>query len=131
MIETTVRTILTGSESVAARATGGIHFNAAPQNERRARIVLTTVDDLTEFNHEGRAGWGTGRIQVDCLAPTYPEAKLLAQAVRDAIDGAEIGDDVGYLRCESARDIPTAPLSGQAVPTYGVSVDVVFMTTEN
>lgn len=132
MIEVAFRNLLTADETVAPLVADRVYFINRPQDERRASIVLnlvsSTIPDMT-FNG---SDYVTGRMQLSCLAPTYPQAKALAQAARDAIDGfsgTNDGTAIGYIVIDSFRDIPVLPLQGAGQPaTFGVSVDAIFLT---
>lgn len=130
MIEPAFRSLLVGNEPVAAIVADRVYFSAGPQDERRARIVLRTVSAVPGRTFKGRAGYVTGRMQVDCLAPTYPQAKQLTKAALSALDnysGTVADVRVDLIECEDAADITTAPLEGKATPTFGVSIDARFM----
>jgi hypothetical protein len=111
-----------------------VYFGLAPQNERRPRIVLSLVSSISAHTFTGLAGYAKGRVQVDCLAPTYADAKALADAAQDALDnyvGTVDGTAIDWIETEEARDVPTAPPVGTARPTtYGVSFDAKFMCKE-
>lgn len=133
MIEPAFRILLTANAAVTALVGDRIYFGAAAQNERRARIVMTTTSKVHHHTFQGHAGWVTGRMQIDALAPTYPQAKELAEAIRAAIDsysGTADDTDISYIEIDEERDIHTAPLAGKAEATHGVSVDARFMFIE-
>ena len=134
MIEPAFRLILQEAQPVAGLVGDRLYFVVAEQNERRPRIVLTLVSAVRGHTFQGRGGYVTGRMQVDCLAPTYQQAKELAKAAGDALDGftgAKDGTDIDYIETDETRDIPTAPPVGSSVPTtYGVTFDARFMHKE-
>jgi hypothetical protein len=131
MIVPAVRTILAGDSAVASVAIDRIWLGVRPQNERRAGIVLTLVNGEHPHTLEEHAGYVTGTVQVDCLAPTYREARELAAKVITAIDrysGVAASTTIDWLMVETESDVPTQPLEGAAVaPTFGVSLEVSFM----
>lgn len=138
MIEVAIRQILLANNStVPSLADNRVFFGNRPQNERRAGIVLTKTSEVTYQTLNGKAGYSIGRMQLDCLAPTYPAVKELAKAAKDTIEnftlaGGGVVDEtlIAYLEIEDEADIPMAPLLGEASPTYGVSLTCRFMTTE-
>lgn len=136
MIEAAARTILANNADVQKLVGNRITFGIAAQGENKPRVVLTLVDSSHEHTFTGHAGYVTGRIQCDCLAPTYPVAKSLAKAIIAALDGYEgkvtgiAGINVSYIAVDSESDVPTAVPEGAAIPsTFGVSVDFTFMYT--
>lgn len=133
MIEPGLRILLANNDPVKGIVDDRVYFVIAPQNERRPRIVLTLMSAVPGFTFEGRGGYVNGLMQINCLAPTYEQAKQLAQAVRDAVDGyagTQDGTVFGFIETDNTRDIPMAPLEGKALPTFGVSVDAAFMALE-
>lgn len=134
MIEVAFRKLLLAAQPVADLVADRVYFNLRPQDERRPSVVLTVVSAIPGATFKGRGGYVNGRMQVNALAPTYPQAKQLAQAARDALDGYTGTQDatvICYLMSENARDIPVMPLTGSAnQATFGVSVDVKFMVKE-
>lgn len=63
--------------------------------------------------HDGPSGAAVGRVQLDCWAADYKTAKLVARAVRLALDGYQgifgSGADavpVGYVRIGADRFLP-------------------------
>lgn len=130
MIEPAFRTILLAAPAVAAIVADRVWLGFRPQNERRAGVVLTLTTANHEHVFEGHAGYVQGRMQADCLAPDYRAAKELAKAVSDALDnytGTVAGVAIDYIEVEEESDIPRLPLEGQAMPTFGVSVESEFM----
>jgi len=133
MIEPGFRILLTAAPVVQALVTDRLYFNAGPQDERRPRLVLTLISSIPGFTFEGRGGYVKGRMQITALAPTYPEAKQLVTAVRDAIDaysGTVDDTEFGFILTENTRDIPAVPFEGRALPTFGVSIDAKFLAME-
>lgn len=136
MITAAARVVLVNNTAVKNLTGEHITFGIAEQNERQPRVVLTLVDTQHEHTMTAHAGYTTGRIQADCLAPDYQTAKVLAKAVIAALDGYEgpvsgiAWFTVGFIHVDSESDIPVAIPEGAGVPsTYGVSIDFTFMYT--
>jgi hypothetical protein len=125
VIETTIRTILAGDDAVVALVSDRIWPGNRPQNERRTGCVITLPDKQFPQTLDDHAGYATGTVQVDSLAPTYREAKELTEAIKAALDQYESAD-VDYLIVDDEHDIPSAPLDGKALPTFGVSLSINF-----
>jgi hypothetical protein len=134
MIEVAFRKLLTVDATVAALVVDRVYFGNRPQNERRPSIVLYLVSQTVPGMTYRGQDFSTGRMQLNCLAPTYPQAKQLAAAARTALDGftgTQDGTEVGYILISNYRDIPVMPLQGAAQPaTFGVSIDAIFMVKE-
>ena len=134
MIEPAARMVLKADVNTAALVGERIYFGVAPQNERRPRIVLGLVSSIPGHTFQGKGGYRKGRIQVDCLAPTYPQAKQLAGAAQKSLDnfvGTYDGTVIDWIEVDEARDIPMAPPAGAEQPTtFGVTFDVRFMHQE-
>jgi hypothetical protein len=132
MIEPSFRTILLAAQPVRLLVDDRVYLGNAAQSERRPRIVLTLISRENAHCIDGAAGYGTGAMNVACLAPTYQGAKELADAARSALDcyvglGVTSFVEIHWIEIESEEDIHVAPLEGQAVPTFGVSLTARFM----
>lgn len=79
--------LLTSSAAVSAIAGARINWGAHPQGQALPGIVLTVIDDAEGHNYQGSDGLSRGRVQVDCWALTYAQAKLCGRAVRGLLDG--------------------------------------------
>lgn len=64
-----------------------INWGQHPQGVPLPGIVLTVIDDLEQVTHQGPDGLSQARVQVDCYADTYSQAKTLGRAVRLALNG--------------------------------------------
>lgn len=83
-----LRSILLSAAGVTAkRGAGGVHVNAAPQNDPTPNVVLMLVSGLEEFTHSGPSGLVEDRVRVWCRAKTPKAAAELGQAVHDALQG--------------------------------------------
>jgi hypothetical protein len=131
VIEVAFRQILTAAADVAAVVGDRIYSVVGDQNERRPRIVLALASSNRAHHMAGSAGYTTGRMVVDLLAPTYPEAKALAKAAKKALDnytGTVDGTVIDWIEVGPVTDIPPVPAAGAAEPaTFGVSFEAAFM----
>jgi hypothetical protein len=134
MIEVAFRQLLTNDTATAALVADRVYFVNRPQDERRASVILNLISAIPGMTFQGRGGYVNGRIQVSCLAPTYPQAKALAQAARNVLEGyhgTQDGTVIAYIETETFRDIPVMPLQGAAQPaSFGVSIDAKYMIKE-
>lgn len=134
-IELASRLILAGNTAVHDLVAERITFGLAAESERRPRVVLSFYEKTHYQTLTGDAGYITGRIQADCLAPSYQTAKQLTQAVITALNGYTGTVEgvpnltIAYITADSENDIPIVVPEGAAFPsTYGVSVSFNFMT---
>lgn len=130
MIDTALRAILLADTDVAAVVDERVWFGLRPQGERRAGIVIRRTGGSDPGTLEGSAGYVTGSMDLDVLAPTYKDAKQLAVRVTTAIDGysgAIAGTLIDWLAVSDDSDIPQIPPEAKSTPTtYGVSLTVDF-----
>lgn len=134
MIEVAFRQLLIADADVAPLVTDRVWFNTRPQDVRDPGIVLSLVSNTPAQTLTGFAGYSNGRMQLNCLAPTYPQAKQLAAVVRDALDGYSGVQDsttIARLTISGMRDLPVLPLVGSGQPaTFAVSIDCLFLIKE-
>jgi hypothetical protein len=87
-MEEEFRAILTGAAAVTALAPASrINFVSHPQGAPLPGVVLTVVTDFENMTMRGPDGLSQGRVQADCYAMTYTQAKQLSRAVRAALSG--------------------------------------------
>lgn len=133
MVEDSLLSFLTTTPALSILINERVYLAARPQNERRASLVLTRISKKKFPTMEGTGPTQLGVIQVDCLGPTYGDAKVLAKAVSDTLEGFSgtlSGTKFHWINITDESDIPTVPLEGKAQPTFGVSLDVRFLATE-
>jgi hypothetical protein len=133
MIEPAIRKALLNDSAVKALVEDRVYIGVCAQDQLLTRILISAVTKLHPHHFGGDAGYVQGRVQIDCLAPTYPEAKALADAAYDALDDIDgnlpisEGVNADYLELEAENDLPLEIDEGDANPsTYGVSFDAVF-----
>jgi hypothetical protein len=136
MIEPSIRKLLTSAGTLTPILGDRVFLGNAPQDERRARVVLNVLSKTFPHCHDGRAGYQTGTIQVACLAPTYQHAHELADAVRLRLDmyegfGVTPQVEILHLEIEDAEDIEREPFDGQGEATYGVAMPCRFILEDN
>ena len=132
MIENAIRLRLLQVPDVTDTTDDRVTHGVADQSERRARIVLTLLDEVPEYTFDGPS-FSTATVQVACLAKIYREAHDLAVAVRAALDcfSGTIGSvAVKHIEIESVEEIQSENIDGKAVPTFGRRVTVRAMSQE-
>jgi hypothetical protein len=66
---------------------GRINWGEHPQGAPNPYITMAVISDNQGLTMNGPDGLSMGRVQVDCYAPTYAQAKYLSRAVRDVLHG--------------------------------------------
>ena len=130
MVEPAFRLMLTGDTAINAVVQDRVYHNVRPADERRPSLVLTRVSTFFARRFGGDSGAVKGRMQIDVLGESYQTVKLLAEKVRNRIDGftGTIGGTrFHFCEIEDERDTPSAPLAGRATPLYAVSIDARFL----
>lgn len=103
-MEETLLALLASSAAITAIAPATrINWGAHPQGAALPGLVLNVIDDAEGLHLKGKDGLSQGRVQIDCYAMTFGQAKLLSRAVRNALHGYRGG---GFRLVEhvSARD---------------------------
>jgi hypothetical protein len=78
----------------------------APQNVAYPCITWQRISRTEVFSLEGPSGYADARVQIDCWAKTYGEARAVANAVRDDLNGWDNeGQPIADCRLDSARDL--------------------------
>ncbi|MEM6560040.1 MAG: DUF3168 domain-containing protein [Planctomycetota bacterium] len=123
--------LLTTTFAVMEHVGERVFFAHKPQDERRPCLVLTRVSTLFGRTFKTNPGYARGRIQINAFAPSYPEVKALAEAVKSVIDnfsGHAGGIDFDFIEIDDEHDLAVMPAAGRETPlTYAVSLDARFM----
>lgn len=125
-MEEALRALLTGSAVVTALVpVASINWRRHPQSSPWPGIVLHVINDGDEYVLADVADISEARVQIDCWAVTYAQAKAIARAVRSRLSGYQ-GGNLYQLRLVGARD---AQASGANEPDdpAGVSLDFTFL----
>lgn len=139
MIEAAFRKLLSSNAAVSALIGDRIYGGAAPQDvSQQSHIVLTLIDYSPAYLMTGPAGYGQGQMLIDCLAPTYKDAKALYQAAKTAIESTLTaagytanGTTIHYAEVTTKRDVPLEILTGTETPLFDTGFDAVFQATES
>lgn len=95
-LEPRIFTILTGYSGVSAIVDTRVFPLVLPQKAALPAISYLRVDGVQDANLSGNSGMEAVRVQVDCWAQTYAQAKTLAGAVADAM-AAGFGSECVWL----------------------------------
>lgn len=101
----TVRDLLIGDSAVAAIVVARVFPNTLPQNSVLPAIVYQGVSDVPENSLNGTVSTTvkSARVQFDCYARTYAEAKALEVAVESAL--GDVTDSDLSISLEVSRDL--------------------------
>ena len=107
MIEAAIRSILIADDTVKALTTR-VYPVALPQSPQYPLILYTKITGMRDHHLQGPSGHAHPRFQIEAWAKTYTEAKTLADAIREALDGysgTAAGTKIGSCLIESEQDI--------------------------
>ena len=107
MIETAIRYILINDATVKAITTR-VYPVTIPQSPQYPLILYTKITGMRDHHLRGPSGHAHPRFQIEAWAKTYTEAKTLADAIREALDGysgTAAGTKIGSCLIESEQDI--------------------------
>lgn len=121
-MEQDFRALLTSAAAVTALAPPSrINWGAHPQGKPLPALVLNHLSGARGMSMSGPDRLRQARVQVDCYAPTYAQAKALARAV-DAVAHGHRGPTLRYVEMIAERDTRESG-SNEAERPYRVSLD--------
>lgn len=111
---TALRARLVSDAGVAAVCSTRIYWGIAPQGATLPYIRLTTISDVRPEHLQGYDGARVTRIQCDCFAATYADARGLAEKVIAAVatPGVHGGVHFGRVKAQGPRDLGEDTASG-------------------
>ena len=107
MIEAAIRSILINDATVKAITTR-CYPVTIPQSPTYPLILYTKITGMRDHHLQGPNGRAHPRFQIEAWSKTYTEAKTLADAIREALDGysgTASSTKIGSCLIESERDI--------------------------
>jgi hypothetical protein len=87
VIEQDLRAYLLAKPAIAALVGDRMYPERLPQRAALPAITYQRVFGTSLFTHDGAAGLGRGRLQLDCWGSTYQQSAELAEAVRAELAG--------------------------------------------
>jgi hypothetical protein len=84
-LETSIFSTLTGASAVSAIVGTRVYPLVLPQKAALPAISYLRVSGAQELSLSGHSGLESPRIQIDCWATTYAQAKALSAAVQAAM----------------------------------------------
>jgi hypothetical protein len=121
-MEEALRAMLGAVPAISARVAARINWGLAPQGQALPCLTLTVVTDGPVDHSLDGPGLSRARVQVDCWAATYGEAKVLSRAVRTALDAWQGGVITGAFLA-GARDLPD---DDSVTPNHRVTMDFII-----
>lgn len=85
-MEEALRAYLLADAAVTAACGGRMYWSVRPQGSAYPSCVLTIISRLPERTFTGPAALAQARVQVDCYADTYAQAKALYRAVKAVLN---------------------------------------------
>jgi hypothetical protein len=121
-IETALRDILLSDAAIAGRVSTRIHPIARPQGGALPAIVYQRLTTEREHSTDGATLLASTTLQVSAWADRYTEAFVLADYVRQALDGysATVGTvTIQVIHVEDEGDIPSLVPGNEELNLYG------------
>ncbi len=87
MIEADLRTHLLAQASITALIGARLYPQQLPQGTELPAVTYQRIAGQSLIDHEGAAGIGRARIQLDCWGESYGAAAALADTLRLALSG--------------------------------------------
>lgn len=128
-MEETLVAILLATTSVVAIAGQRIRLGRAAQKDIRPYVVLQTIGSTPLYSMEGQSDLVPSRVQIDCYADKYSQAKTLARAVKVRLSGYQ-GGPIRGIFIDSERDLPVAD-AGEVTSLFRTSIDIMIHFQEN
>ena len=100
-MEEALRAFLLTQSGVSGVVSDRAYWSIRPQAGPLPALVLQVIDRSPAYTMDGNAALAETRVQVDCYGTTYAQAKTLARAVRDPLDGKRFTQD--SIRFEAFR----------------------------
>lgn len=101
-----------------------INWGEQPQDEERPYVVMHLISMNEGHTMQGPDGLQQSRVQVDCYAPTFGDARSMAAAVKSALDFHRGGGFLGILFDGMRQTRESGDNAGEAI--YRASLD--FLT---
>jgi Protein of unknown function (DUF3168). len=121
-MEETLVQILLATPAIVAITGQKIRLGRADQRDARPYVVLQTVSSAPSYHMQGEANPVPIRMQIDCYADKYGQAKTLARAIKSRLSGYQGGPFKGVF-IDSERDLPAAD-AGEVTSLFRTSIDI-------
>ncbi len=98
MIEARLVEVLLADAAIAALVETRIDPVAPIQGAGWPCLTYRRLGSRGEYTFAGRAGWRTADIEIAAWAKEYPQARDLAEAVRDLFDAFDDAENISAIR---------------------------------
>jgi hypothetical protein len=116
------------TSGVAAKVGTRIFPGARPQASALPAIAINRISGAPLYADDGETGLAESRLQIDCWAGTYSEAKLTARAVIDSLSafvGTVSGVTFPTIMLDAERDLREPGLNA-AEYLFRTSLDFII-----
>jgi hypothetical protein len=86
-MEEALRSYLLAQSGVSSLITDRAYWNMRPQGAALPALVLAVVSPTPFYAMDGYSDLTQTRVQIDCFGVTYAQAKNLARAIRNLLNG--------------------------------------------
>ncbi|MBR1230206.1 DUF3168 domain-containing protein [Bradyrhizobium sp. AUGA SZCCT0176] len=124
-IRPALREFLLGDSNISALVVARVYPIVLPQGQKQASVVYNRVSGGGDYNMQGSTGYAHPRIQIAAWAPTADAAVVLANRVKDRVDGysGEMGTGANIVRVQGVFQADERELYDDAVQMFGVQRD--------
>lgn len=94
MIESDLRTALLASAALIALVGQRIAAGVMPEGDARPYVTFALVSGQRAGSLSAPGTLRNARLQISCWSPSYGQAKQIAQAAQDAVEGSTLFDSI-------------------------------------
>jgi hypothetical protein len=118
---------LLATPGVAGLAGTRVYPGSRPQGSPLPALVFSLIDGMPLYADDGEVGLAQSRVQIDCWADSYADAKTLARSVKAALSGfvgMSGGVDFPTIFIDAERDLREGG-SNAAEYLFRTSIDFI------
>ena len=128
-MEEALRSLIVANSGVTALVSSRVYWGNVPQQVATGSWVrMNVISGVRDYHMEAPSGLVQSRVQVDCVASKYSDAKLIARAIETAISGyrgTQSGIKFGGAFIDGERDTDETP-TGDTVTRFMTSLDFII-----
>jgi len=130
-VENAIYYLLANDATVAGLVATRIYPIALDQGVALPAIVYTEITGIPDYSCDGPTGQEASRYQITSWAETIPEAREIAEAVKDLFSGyvgtaASVTIQIAHVL--NKYDVPAIDRESDETTQYGKAVDVMIHT---